>query len=136
MNYIGKINKLFSIKVNKEVQGAEVWLLTWVSYVNKYGFISASNKLMFNDVEHKFVTCNIIPFFVERYKAIDRGRPITFDDFKEMILSESFRQFHGRYEFEFDIVKSNCQKAVDVDWQIRNNLDLITEMGMEQVKNK
>ena len=39
MNYIGKINKLFSIKVNKEVEGAEVWLLTWVSYVNKYSFI-------------------------------------------------------------------------------------------------
>ena len=94
------------------------------------------NVVDYNAVEHKFVTCNIIPFFVERYKSIDRGRPITFDDFKEMILSESFRQFYGRHEFEFDLVKSHCQKTVDVDWQIRNNLDLITEIVMEQVKNK
>ena len=84
----------------------------------------------------KFVSYDVIPFFVEKYNGIKRGRPITFDDFKEMILSESFRQFYGRYEFEFDIVKSNCQKTVDVDWQIRNKLDLITEIVMEQVKNK
>ena len=94
------------------------------------------NVVDYNAVEYKFVTCNIIPFFVERYKAIDRGRPITFDDFKEMILSESFRQFFGRHEFEFDIVKQHCQRTIDVDWQIRNNIDLITEIVMEQVKNK
>ncbi len=94
------------------------------------------NVVDYNANEHKFVSYDVIPIFVEKYNEIKRCRPITFDDFKEMILSESFRQFHGRYEFEFDIVKSNCQKTVDVDWQIRNNLDLITEIVMEQVKNK
>ena len=94
------------------------------------------NVVDYNANEHKFVSYDIIPFFVEKYNEIKRGRPITFDDFKEMILSGSFRQFYGRHEFEFDIVKSNCQKTVDVDWQIRNNLDLITEIVMEQVKNK
>ena len=38
MNYIRKINKLFQIKVDKEVEGAEVWMLTWKSYINKYSF--------------------------------------------------------------------------------------------------
>ena len=94
------------------------------------------NVIDYNANEHKFVSYDVIPFFVEKYNGIKIGRPITFDDFKEMILSESFRQFYGRHEFEFDIVKSHCQKTVDVDWQIRNNLDLITEMVMEQVKNK
>ena len=94
------------------------------------------NVVDYNANEHKFVSYDIIPFFVEKYNKINRGRPITLDDFKEMILSESFRQFYGRHEFEFDLVKSHCQKTVDVDWQIRNNLDLITEMVMEQVKNK
>ena len=94
------------------------------------------NVVDYNANEHKFVSYDVIPIFVEKYNEIKRGRPITFDDFKEMILSESFRQFYGRHEFESDIVKSNCQKTVDVDCQIRNNIDLITEIVMEQVKNK
>ena len=94
------------------------------------------NVIDYDSVSKKFVSYDVIPFFVEKYNGIKRGRPITFDDFKEMILSESFRQFYGRYEFEFELVKSNCQKTVDVDWQIRNNLDLVTEIVMEQVKNK
>ena len=72
------------------------------------------NVVDYNANEHKFVSYDVIPFFVEKYNRIKRGRPITFDDFKEMILSESFRQFYGRHEFEFDLVKSHCQKTVDV----------------------
>ena len=94
------------------------------------------NVVDYNANEHKFVTCNIIQFFVEKYNGIKRCRPITFDDFKEMILSESFRQFYGRHEFEFELVKSQTCRTIDIDWQIRNNMDLITEMVMEQVKNK
>ena len=86
--------------------------------------------------EHKFVSYDVIPFFVEKYNGIKRGRPITFDDFKEMILSESFRQFYGRYEFEFGLVKLQTYHTFDTYCQIRNNLDLITEIVMEQVKNK
>jgi hypothetical protein len=84
----------------------------------------------------KFVSYDVIPFFVEKYKQIRMCRPITFDDFKEFVLTESFRQFHGRYEYEFEIVKSQTCCTVDIDWQIRNNLDLIAEIVMEQVKNK
>lgn len=36
MKYISKINKLFSIKVGKETEGVEVWMLTWTSYVSGY----------------------------------------------------------------------------------------------------
>ena len=94
------------------------------------------NVIDYDSNKHKFVSYDIIPFFVEKYNKINRGRPITLDDFKEMILSESFRQFYGRYEYEFEIVKSQTCCTVDIDWQIRNNLDLITEIVMEQVKNK
>ena len=94
------------------------------------------NVVDYNANEHKFVSYDIIPLFVEKYNEIKRGRPITFDDFKEMILSESFRQFYGRHEFEFELVKSQTCRTIDIDWQIRNNLDLITEIVMEQVKNK
>ena len=94
------------------------------------------NVVDYNANEHKFVSYDIIPFFVEKYNGIKRGRPITFDDFNEMILSDSFRQFQSRYEFEFEIVKSQTCCTIDIDWQIRNNLDLIAEIVMEQVKNK
>ena len=94
------------------------------------------NVIDYDSGNKKFISYDIIPFFVEKYNEIKRGRPITFDDFKETILSESFRQFYGRHEFEFDIVKSQTCRTIDIDWQIRNNLDLITEMVMEQVKNK
>ena len=46
MNYIGKINKLFSIKVEKEVNGAEVWMLTWASYVNKYSICDTADTVI------------------------------------------------------------------------------------------
>lgn len=39
MKFIRKINKLFTIKEEKEVEGAEVWVLTWKSYINKYNFV-------------------------------------------------------------------------------------------------
>ena len=94
------------------------------------------NVIDYDSSSKKFVSYDVIPIFIEKYNEIKRGRPITFDDFKEMILSESFRQFYGRHEFEFDIVKSQTCRTIDIDWQIRNNLDLITEMVMEQVKNK
>ena len=36
MKITRKINKLFSICNSKEVDGAEVWMLTWTSYVSGY----------------------------------------------------------------------------------------------------
>ena len=94
------------------------------------------NVIDYDSGSKKFVSYDVIPFFAEKYNGIKRGRPIAFDDFKEMILSESFRQFYGRHEFEFELVKSQTCRTIDIDWQIRSNLDLITEIVMEQVKNK
>ena len=94
------------------------------------------NVISYDNTTHKFTDYDVIPFFVDKYKEIKRGKPITLDGFKEMILSESFRKFYGRYEFEFEIVKSQTCCTIDIDWQIRNNLDLITEIVMEQVRNK
>ena len=98
--------------------------------------IKRFNVIDYDSGSKKFVSYDVIPFFVEKYNEIKRGRPITLDDFKELVLTESFRQFHGRYEFEFEIVKSQTCCTIDIDWQIRNNLDLIAEIVMEQVKNK
>ena len=87
------------------------------------------NVIDYDSSSKKFVSYDVIPFFVEKYNGIKRGRPITFDDFKEMILSESFRQFYGRHGFEFELVKSQTCRTIDVDWQVRNNLDLIAAIS-------
>ena len=55
------------------------------------------NVIDYDSSSKKFVSYDVIPFFVEKYNGIKRGRPITFDYFKEMILPESFRQFYGRH---------------------------------------
>ena len=100
----------------------------------KFNVISYDNKT------HEFTDYDVIPFFVDKYKEIKRGKPITFDDFGEFILSNSFRQFNGRHEYEFELISNESYnpriKTIDIDWQIRNNLDLVIEMVMEQVKNK
>ena len=100
----------------------------------KFNVISYDNKT------HEFTDYDVIPFFVDKYKEIKRGKPITFDDFNEFILSNSFRQFNGRHEYEFELTSNDSynprMKTIDIDWQIRNNLDLVIEIVMEQVKNK
>lgn len=88
------------------------------------------NVIDYDSNKHRFVSYDVIPFFVEKYNKINLGRPITFDDFKKLVLTESFRQFYGRYEFEFEIVKLQTCCTIDIDWQIRNNLDLIAEIVM------
>ena len=34
MNLTKKLNKLFSVKEVKDVEGAEVWMMTWLTYTN------------------------------------------------------------------------------------------------------
>ena len=46
MKYISKINKLFSIEVGKEVEGAEVWMLTWASYINEFSISDTADTVI------------------------------------------------------------------------------------------
>ena len=98
------------------------------------------NVISYDNSTHEFTDYDVIPFFVDKYKEIKRGKPITLYDFNEFILSNSFRQFNGRHEYEFELMSNDSynprMKTIDIDWQIRNNLDLVMEIVMEQVKNK
>ena len=98
------------------------------------------NVINYDNTAHEFTDYDVIPFFVDKYKEIKRGKPITLYDFNEFILSNSFRQFNGRHEYEFELTSNDSYnpriKTIDIDWQIRNNLDLVIEIVMEQVKNK
>lgn len=62
--------------------------------------------------------------------------PVTFDEFKEFIKSESQYQFWSRCEYEIILVDWPCQKTEekwDVYDQIMMNLDIVTQIVMEEV---
>ena len=86
---------------------------------------------------HKFIPYDVIPYLVRRYKEV-REKPVTFDQFKEYVEKESFYQWHSRCEYEI-IVKSlfrNLEGKMDIYWQILMNLDVITEIVMDEVANE
>lgn len=63
--------------------------------------------------------------------------PVTFNEFKEFVKSESQHQFWSRCEYEIILVDWPCQKVED-KWdvydQIMMNLDTVTEILMKCVE--
>jgi hypothetical protein len=49
MNFIRKINKFFKVPEVKEVDGAEVWMLTWNAYYCAY----SDDKLIYKSIKAK-----------------------------------------------------------------------------------
>lgn len=70
----------------------------------------------------------------KREKAKDR--PKTFDEFKEFVTRKSMYMYFARCEYEI-VLKAWCsrskEKKIDVYWQIKNNIDLVTRLLMENV---
>lgn len=62
--------------------------------------------------------------------------PKTFDEFKDFVKKESQYQFWSRCEYEIILVDWPCQKIED-KWdvydQIMMNLDIVTQIVMEEV---
>ena len=98
---------------------------------------------------HKvFEPYDIIPYLVnafqervKNYKKYPKNDywkiPTNFEEFKEFIEKESQYQFWGRCEYEVILVDWPClktEKKIDVYWQIMMNIDLITEIVMEECK--
>lgn len=94
------------------------------------------NVIIWDFNRRKFTTYDIIPYLVRQYnetKKMDsyKKTPETFEEFREFVNNESMRQFWSRCEYEI-IIKDwpgqTKQEKVDVYWQIKNNLDLVTEV--------
>lgn len=84
----------------------------------------------------KFIPYDVIPYLVKRYKD-SKEKPKTFDEFKKFIEKESMYQWWSRCEYEA-ILKSwptgSSEKKIDVHWQVMMNIDIITEILMDEVK--
>ena len=119
------------------------------------------NVIVYNINSKEFESYNIIPYLVSCYNKKEK-RPQTFDEFKEFVRNESMYQWWSRCEYEIilspwpyisspserwnkkeeDDVEAwkehwkkhlkECEK-IDVFYQIRMNIDVITSLVMESV---
>lgn len=86
----------------------------------------------------RFEPYDIMPYLIDCYKEKRKSkRPVSFDDFKEFIKKEGMYMWWSRCEYEVilsDWPSQKTKKKVDIWWQIEMNLDLITEILMDNVK--
>lgn len=83
-----------------------------------------------------FVSYNVMPYFINCYKQ-EKHKPKTFNGFKEFVRKKSLYQFWSRSEYEIVLHAWPCDdhtQKIDVFDQIKMNLDIVTEILMENVK--
>ena len=99
--------------------------------------IKPFNVINFEINSSKFEAYNVMPYLVSCYKKEKKNkRPVTFDEFKEFIKSKSMYMYWSRCEYEIILSEwssNNHSKKIDIYWQIMNNIDVVTNILMENV---
>ena len=94
-------------------------------------------NVIIEDVNRReFIPYNVIPYLVRQYKEA-KNKPITFEEFKIFIEQESKYQWWARCEYEVILKEwptGQREEKIDVHWQVMMNIDIITEILMEEVK--
>ena len=82
----------------------------------------------------KVVPLDIIPYLKSCYKQW-ADKPVCFEKFKKLVEEESRYQFWSRCEYELMVNSFPKSKEIktDVYQQIMMNIDLITNILMEEV---
>ena len=96
------------------------------------------NVIIYDFNKDDYVPYDVIPYLVDRYKEC-RSKPKIFKDFKNFIIAEAKYQWWSRCEYEIILVNfpnNKTDKKVDIFWQIMLNIDLITEIVMNETLNK
>lgn len=87
----------------------------------------------------RFIPYNTITYLVNEYNDTkEEKKPKTFDEFKKFIEDKSRYMWWARCEYEIILVNWPCQSKSekwDVHKQVMMNIDIITEILMENVKN-
>lgn len=82
---------------------------------------------------------NVIPYFINEYKETKKSkRPKTLEEFKEFIRDKSMYMFWSRCQYEIvlsDWPCSGISEKWDVHRQILNNIDLVTIILYNAIKN-
>lgn len=94
------------------------------------------NVIWQNINSQKFEPYNVMPYLVEQYNKA-KDKPTTFEEFKEFITKESAYMYWSRCEYEIIICgwpNKNLEDKWDIHGQILMNLDVITNILMENVR--
>lgn len=99
--------------------------------------IKPFNVINFEFNSGKFEAYDVMPYLVNCYKKEKKDkRPVTFDEFKKFIESKSMYMYWARCEYEVILVdwpNQKTYKKIDIHWQIMNNIDIVTNVLMENV---
>lgn len=99
--------------------------------------IKPFNVIIFDFNSKDFKAYDIMPYLVACYKEEKKNkRPTTFDEFKEFVKLNSMYMYWARCQYEvilLDWPNQKNNKKIDVHWQIMNNIDIVTNILMENV---
>ena len=99
--------------------------------------IKPFNVINFNINSGEFGVYDVMPYLVECYQNEKKSkRPVTFDEFKEFVKSQSMYMYWSRCEYEvilLDWPNQKKYKKIDIHWQIMNNINIVTNVLMENV---
>ena len=98
------------------------------------------NVIIYDPNLREFVKYDIMPYLIRTYnekKEKKETLPETFDEFKNFVKNESQYKFWARCEYEILLIDWTCKKnheKWDVYKQIMMNLDIVTKVFMENIK--
>lgn len=95
-----------------------------------------SFNVIVEDINRKeFVPYDVIPYLVYCYNKAKK-KPHTFEEFNKFIEKESQYEWWARCEYEIVLKEwptGKLEKKIDVHEQVMMNIDIITEIVMNEV---
>lgn len=84
---------------------------------------------------------DVMPYLVDCYNKVKGTKkcPKTFEEFKSFIEGESMYRYWSRCEYEIilsDWPNQNVARKIDVHYQIMMNIDIVTDILMDNVNKK
>lgn len=96
------------------------------------------NVLLWDINKRELTTYDVLPYFRRRYKDLKKkDRPCTKEQWTEFVQSKGMYMYWSRCEYEIiisDWPSKTKEVKIDVWQQIENNLDLVVDILMSEVK--
>lgn len=94
------------------------------------------NVISFDFNHRVFEEYDIFPYLTRYYNQLE-DKPNTFAEFKQFIIDKSRYQWWARCEYEIILLDWPVQKTKkkwDIHKQVMMNIDVITKLFMEHIK--
>lgn len=93
------------------------------------------NVIIWDINKGEFIPYNIIPYLTKVYKE-SKDKPKTLEEFINFVDKEAKYQFWSRCEYEIILEDWPCQtvkRKIDIYFQIKMNINLISKLLMDEV---